>query len=254
VRIIETNISSAVSGSPETTLTKYYQHQEHFRQFAARNQQEEPESALWRDGDIVNQSKILAFTKYWCRERRGKGNEEIVLKRESHKGIISALMDLYKQKDVGLNSYADPKTSNDLIKKFLDGVEREEQHIRVDRKEDAAGGSILDGFLTKEGLVVIANNFLISNSRFGHRNRLLALLSYALCTRSDNSTQIRLCDCSLLDLKAFDKHTDLPIALFEVCHGKTNQVMTPLSLPLLVSNRLCVVLMCALLMRTGGQA
>jgi len=82
-----------------------------------------------------------------------------------------------------LNSYADPKTSNDLIKKFLDGVEREEQHIRVDRKEDAAGGSILDGFLTKEGLVVIANNFLISNSRFGHRNRLLALLSYALCTR-----------------------------------------------------------------------
>jgi len=78
--------------------------------------------------------------------------------------------------------------------------------------------------------------------------------SVAIFCRSDNSTQIRLCDCSLLDLKAFDKHTDLPIALFEVCHGKTNQVMTPLSLPLLVSNRLCVVLMCALLMRTGGQA
>jgi len=40
--------------------------------------------------------------------------------------------------------------------------------------------------------------------------------SVAIFCRSDNSTQIRLCDCSLLDLKAFDKHTDLPIALFEV--------------------------------------
>jgi hypothetical protein len=103
--------------------------------------------------------------------------------------FISCLI-LFFLRFMQMNPYADPKTCDDLIRKFLDGVEREEQHIRVERKEDASGSSILDGFITTEGLVKIADHFLNDNSRVGHRNRLLALLSFSLCTR------FVLCRCS----------------------------------------------------------
>jgi hypothetical protein len=97
VKLQENSLSSTVSGAPLTTVQKYFQHQQHFREYAAEKHRTAPEDPLWRDCDIVNQSKILAFTQYWCKERKNKSNELITLKRESNKGIISALMDLYKQ-------------------------------------------------------------------------------------------------------------------------------------------------------------
>lgn len=126
-----------------------------------------------------------------------------------------------------------------MLHNHLRSVEREEQKIRLERKEDAQGSSILDGFLNFEGLTQIANQFMIqSNQRLAYRNRFLALMSFALCTRlqllractvhvwllvrlnagcrSDNSTQFRLSDFSLLPLKAFDGRTDLQVLLVEI--------------------------------------
>jgi hypothetical protein len=76
-----------------------------------------------------------------------------------------------------------PKDADDRISKFLEQAQREEHKLRMEAKEDASGASILDGFVTVEEMLGITNHFISKNNTKGHRNRLLALLSYALCTR-----------------------------------------------------------------------
>lgn len=80
-----------INNGPIKTLQKYQAHQDNFRQFVSKQTEQ-----LCEDGDLVNQEKILVFTRYWYTERRNQKQELITLKKESHKGVIAALQNLYQ--------------------------------------------------------------------------------------------------------------------------------------------------------------
>jgi hypothetical protein len=93
VALLEAQVVSDTAGAPTNTLAKYFGYQQHFRTYA--QEQKAANEPIWADGDIVSQDKILKFVKYWCTERLD-GDTVITLRKESHKGVMSALVDLYR--------------------------------------------------------------------------------------------------------------------------------------------------------------
>jgi hypothetical protein len=65
----------------------------------------------------------------------------------------------------------------------MEQVRRQENAIKQAQRLDAKGAAILDGFLSFEGLIAIADVFLSRNDARGYRNRYLALMSASLFTR-----------------------------------------------------------------------
>ncbi len=82
------------AGRPKKTIEKYFRMQCKYREFAWKQQQQHREG--WDDGDIVTQNKMLVFAEYWCRQRKTKDGTPLILKKESNKGVMAALMVLFQ--------------------------------------------------------------------------------------------------------------------------------------------------------------